>query len=138
MDELLSQLQAEAEAEAAAEAEAQVVASDTPANPEVNASPSPHLPTYRSSESLRLLISGSRQTLSIEAEKLEEMLKPETGEVLQAHLDMNGLLSQYEQAKREYEWRRTQHEIYAAQQVEIRNRRRQLDEAERELDELCH
>ena len=130
MNPLLSPLQAEADAEAGV--------SDTPTNPEMNSSPSPRLPTYRSTGSLRSLISGARYTLKVDEEKLEEMMKPESGNVLHAHQEMNGLLSQYEQAKREYEWKKAQHEVFTAQRIEIQNRRRQLNEAERELDGLCH
>lgn len=128
------QLQRDMDADIEAHSEASNV---MPENLEVNSTPS-QMPVGRSSESLRSFIVGSRQLLKIEEEKLDEMYKPESGDVLLAHQEMDGFLSQYEKAKREYEWRKMQQEAYSTQQVEIRNRRRQLDEAERELDDLCH
>lgn len=128
------QLQREVEADLELQSEASNV---MPENLEVNSTPS-QMQAGRSSESLRSFIVGSRQLLKVEEEKLDEMYKPESGDVLVAHQEMDENLSKYEKSKRDYEWRKMKQEAYSAQQIEIRNRRRQLDEAERELDDLCH
>ncbi|KAJ5334733.1 hypothetical protein N7452_007136 [Penicillium brevicompactum] len=128
------QLQREVEADLEVQSEASNV---MPENLEVNSTPS-QMQAGRSSESLRSFIVGSRQLLKVEEEKLDEIYKPESGDVLIAHQEMDENLSKYEKSKRDYEWRKMKQEAYSAQQVEIRNRRRQLDEAERELDDLCH
>ena len=92
----------------------------------------------QASSSLRALISWSRHSLAVDEDKLGQMLDPESEEVQRAHREMDGYLSQYEQAKRDYEFRKAQHQACVARQAEIRNLRREVDQAERELEELCH
>jgi hypothetical protein len=90
------------------------------------------------SESLRSLISWSRHSLAVDEERLAEMHEPESDDVMSARRTMDGLHRQYELARREYVFRREQDRGFRIHQAELRVRKRELDRAERELEELCH
>ncbi|CAI7607832.1 unnamed protein product [Penicillium discolor] len=87
---------------------------------------------------LKAVLLRSRASLNDEEEKHGEKAAPESNEILRAKDKVDTLKIKLEDVKWEYERAKAEFEAHEQERVAFRTRHRELDEAERELEELCH
>ncbi|KAJ5816655.1 hypothetical protein N7447_008888 [Penicillium robsamsonii] len=87
---------------------------------------------------LRAVILRSRITLADEEKKYDVKAAPESNEVLRVKNKLDTLETKLEDIRWEYERAKAASQAHEQTRVAFRTRHRELDEAERELEELYH
>lgn len=93
---------------------------------------------FPTTTALKVVLLRSRASLNDEEKKHGEKAAPESNEILRVKDKVDTLKIKLEDVKWEYERTKAEFEAHEQERVEFRTRHRELDEAERELEELCH
>lgn len=123
-------------------ADANIETNNGEETPDVDKKPlEPRLPartTSPTTTALKAVLLRSRVSLNDEEKKHGEKAAPESNEILRAKDKVDTLKIRLEDVKWEYERAKAEFEAYEQERVAFRTRHRKLDEAEKELEELCH
>lgn len=123
-------------------ADANIESNNGEETPDVDKKPlEPRLPartTSPTTTALKAVLLRSRVSLNDEEKKHGEKAAPESNEILRAKDKVDTLKIRLEDVKWEYERAKAEFEAYEQERVAFRTRHRELDEAEKELEELCH
>ncbi|KAJ5425777.1 hypothetical protein N7465_000847 [Penicillium sp. CMV-2018d] len=125
-----------------ANADANIETNNGKETPDVDKKPlEPRLPVRTApptTTALKAVLLRSRASLNDEEKKHGEKGAPESNEVSRAKDKVDTLKIKLEDVKWEYERAKAEFEAHEQERIAFRTRHRELDEAERELDQLCH